>query len=565
MQLATSTCQRVLQELGGYDSESPSHSVSPNHFPLAEGGEWAMGPKGGGVFPAGRFQVEPDLAKRSTTRDAQEDYSLGDFGKQYVLGKQIGKGSQGVVHVCHHRESGACKAVKMLDRKNKTAWATYKREARPGENRAPTQGWREFVDAERCYVIMEKFEGHLRKALKWVAKETGDETAGLDALSLGNVMKQARVPTVYRYGAATAARGRPNAEVLSAILHLHTCGVVHRDVKAHNLLIDRCDLRDPRCRVVLSDFGLARRLEPGRFLCAQVGTRKYWAPELYEKKYWHVVDVFAIGVLMFLAASNSYPFQDEDQTKNRDVFEQDLAGGPGLAWPKTELPTTEPAAGGPRGMRRAELRDHSYHRDPTAYCHPILGFMSQGVGAIHTRPGVFNGSPKEKEAGLLPPLNDRQLNPPRKQRPLKPVLRSTKAFGGSRLSPDLRDFFAMACRRYNPHETSFHMEARIGFRRPKSFVRLRPLAPGTSSCGDLAAPNMEAAPWGALKRLKGSSVVQSQPILSTPQSRQSRQTQDDEVHELLVDLEETNRVAADAIGKVFRDAFAKDGGWHRAE
>ncbi|CAK9117842.1 unnamed protein product [Durusdinium trenchii] len=424
----------------------------------------------------------------------------------------------------------------MLDRKNKTAWATYKREvelsqATTGKNIASVL--EEFVDAERCYVIMEKFEGHLRKALKWVAKETGDETAGLDALSLGNVMKQ----------------------VLSAILHLHTCGVVHRDVKAHNLLIDRCDLRDPRCRVVLSDFGLARRLEPGRFLCAQVGTRKYWAPELYEKKYWHVVDVFAIGVLMFLAASNSYPFQDEDQTKNRDVFEQDLAGGPGLAWPKTELPTTEPAAGGPRGMRRAELRR--------------LQWIPKGERGGWQRQ-VTETWPCSKAfhtdfLRLLPPLNDRQLNPPRKQRPLKPVLRSTKAFGGSRLSPDLRDFFAMACRRYNPHETSFHMEARIGFRRPKSFVRLRPLAPGTSSCGDLAAPNMEAAPWGALKRLKGSSVVQSQPILSTPQSRQSRQTQDDEVHELLVDLEEHERVAADAIGKVFRDAFAKDGGWHRAE
>ena len=36
----------------------------------------------------------------------------------------------------------------------------------------------EFVDAERCYVVMEKFEGHLRKALKWVAKETGDEAKG---------------------------------------------------------------------------------------------------------------------------------------------------------------------------------------------------------------------------------------------------------------------------------------------------------------------------------------------------------------------------------------------------
>ncbi|CAJ1407427.1 unnamed protein product [Effrenium voratum] len=233
-----------------------------------------------------------ELKRRTTTSSEPvlEDGHLGDFGKRYTLGKQIGKGSQGVVHLCHDRESGACKAVKMLDRRNKTAWATYKREvelsqATTGKNIASVM--EEFVDAERCYVIMEKFEGHLRKALKWVAKENGDEAAGLDAYSLSNVVRQ----------------------VLSAILHLHTCGVVHRDVKAHNLLIDRYDLRDSKCRIVLSDFGLARRLEPGRFLCAQVGTRKYWAPELYEKKYWHVVDVFAVGVLMFLAASNMYPYQ----------------------------------------------------------------------------------------------------------------------------------------------------------------------------------------------------------------------------------------------------------------
>mmetsp|Transcript_49980 Transcript_49980/g.119287 ORF Transcript_49980/g.119287 Transcript_49980/m.119287 type:complete len:398 (-) Transcript_49980:150-1343(-) len=245
------------------------------------------------------------MGTTTSSEPVLEDGHLGDFGKRYTLGKQIGKGSQGVVHLCHDRESGACKAVKMLDRRNKTAWATYKREvelsqATTGKNIASVM--EEFVDAERCYVIMEKFEGHLRKALKWVAKENGDEAAGLDAYSLSNVVRQ----------------------VLSAILHLHTCGVVHRDVKAHNLLIDRYDLRDSKCRIVLSDFGLARRLEPGRFLCAQVGTRKYWAPELYEKKYWHVVDVFAVGVLMFLAASNMYPYQDEDQTRTRDVFDQDL-------------------------------------------------------------------------------------------------------------------------------------------------------------------------------------------------------------------------------------------------
>jgi len=94
-------------------------------------------------------------------------------------------------------------------------------------------------------------------------------------------------------------------------------------VKSHNVFIDRLDVRDTRCRLVLGDLGLARRLEPGKFLCAQVGTRKYWAPELYDKRYSHVVDVFALGVLLFLAISATYPYLDEEQTRTRDVFAEE--------------------------------------------------------------------------------------------------------------------------------------------------------------------------------------------------------------------------------------------------
>lgn len=242
--------------------------------------------------------------------DGTEDTSLsssqvkGNFTKRFAVGKQLGRGSQGRVNICHDRTTGAAFAVKILDRSNKSAWATYKREVELCQLAAGKNVLvflEEFVDEQFYYIVMEKFEGHVRKGLKWVSRELGEEVI-VDTKSLGNIIRQA----------------------LSATRHLHSVGVIHRDVKAHNLLIDTLDIRDPRCRVVLADFGLARRLEPGRFLCAQVGTRKYWAPELYDKKYWHVVDVFALGVLMFLALCSSYPYLDEEHTRWRNVFDEEL-------------------------------------------------------------------------------------------------------------------------------------------------------------------------------------------------------------------------------------------------
>ncbi|CAE7945755.1 Ankrd44, partial [Symbiodinium sp. KB8] len=52
LQIANSSTQRLLREMGAQDSR-PSTSMG-----LAEGAEWAGGPKGGGVYPAGRFRVE---------------------------------------------------------------------------------------------------------------------------------------------------------------------------------------------------------------------------------------------------------------------------------------------------------------------------------------------------------------------------------------------------------------------------------------------------------------------------------------------------------------------------
>jgi len=221
------------------------------------------------------------------------------FGTHYDLGAVLGKGSQGVVHACTHRKSGKQYAVKVMDYStSRNAWQTYRREidlCKMARALHVIAVLAEFADVESCYVVMKRFAGHLRKCLKWTANQLN--CPRLDEGALRSFARQG----------------------LSAIAYLHEQTIAHRDVKAHNFFVDRLDLRNGEFRVVLGDLGLAKRLEPGRCLSSQVGTRKYWAPELYNRMYWHAVDVFALGVTLFLAATLEYPFVDEAHTQSRDV------------------------------------------------------------------------------------------------------------------------------------------------------------------------------------------------------------------------------------------------------
>jgi len=266
----------------------------------------------------------------------------GNFHVKYRQGDLLGKGSQGKVYLCIDRETSEKYAVKVIDRSAKSAFSTYRREvdlcrACDASNQI-VRVVDEFIDSMHCYVVMEKYACHLRKALKWVGKENGNAIAS----NLSN-----------------AGLRRILVQTVEAVAHLHNLDIVHRDVKAQNFLVDRLDLRDETCRVVLSDFGLARRLEPGHILNAQVGTRKYWPPELYEKKYWNVVDNFALGVLLFLAASGTYPYMDEDAVHNRDIFAEGAV--PECLTPEAQdfmrcCLVKDPT----QRIKAAELREHSW-------------------------------------------------------------------------------------------------------------------------------------------------------------------------------------------------------------
>mmetsp|Transcript_2492 Transcript_2492/g.5454 ORF Transcript_2492/g.5454 Transcript_2492/m.5454 type:complete len:947 (+) Transcript_2492:91-2931(+) len=107
-------------------------------------------------------------------------------------------------------------------------------------------------------------------------------------------------------------------QMLSGLAYLHEKNVVHRDIKPDNYLLDRPSLTDKECRVILADFGFACECKKGDRLRRQCGTRSYWAPEMWDKNYASKVDVWAVGVSLYVMVEGTVPFGSEHEVRNKD-------------------------------------------------------------------------------------------------------------------------------------------------------------------------------------------------------------------------------------------------------
>lgn len=94
------------------------------------------------------------------------------------------------------------------------------------------------------------------------------------------------------------------AQILAAIHYCHKMGVVHRDLKAENLLLDSDN------NIKLADFGFSNYYQESELLSTWCGSPPYAAPELFEGKQYvgPKADIWSLGVVLYTLVCGTLPF-----------------------------------------------------------------------------------------------------------------------------------------------------------------------------------------------------------------------------------------------------------------
>ncbi len=207
------------------------------------------------------------------------------FAQRFVLERVIGAGGMARVFLGKDEVLDRPVAVKVLNpvHSGTDTAERFRREGRTAArlshpNIVPVYGAGEgeFEGREASYIVMEYVPG-------------GDLKDLLDARGLLPDEKLARL----------------GAEISSGLAHAHEKGVIHRDIKPHNVLIDDHGLSK------LADFGIARALDATQATQtgAYLGTALYSSPEqLQGEKVTPKSDVYSLGVTLYEAAVGQAPF-----------------------------------------------------------------------------------------------------------------------------------------------------------------------------------------------------------------------------------------------------------------
>ncbi|KAJ7385718.1 hypothetical protein OS493_013749 [Desmophyllum pertusum] len=238
-----------------------------------------------GFLPAGVAQVPKEELQR---------YLKCKRIGNYLLGKTIGEGSFARVKQGFHVLTGEKVAVKIIDKKqahqDKYVARNMRREAKNHANDSTSQ-----------HCATSRGGGNRAQVRYYLITEFAAGGDLMDYICYRRKLGEVEVRKFIR-------------QTVSAVHYLHQGGILHRDLKVENLLLDD----DYNIKII--DFGLSNTLfvsspdgqSTREYLKTQCGSPAYAAPEILgHKPYGPEVDVWSIGVNMYAMLTGKLPYTAE--------------------------------------------------------------------------------------------------------------------------------------------------------------------------------------------------------------------------------------------------------------
>jgi len=247
-------------------------------------------PPGSGFCNRCGTQISPStdipFSQTETIQQPKEELTIGStFAERYQIIEELGRGGMGNVYKVLDKELGEKVALKLLK-----------------------------PEIAADHRIIERFRNEIKFARKITHKNVCrmfdlSKAERTPYITMEYVSGEDLKSTLRRVGPLSEGKAVYIAkQVCEGLIEAHKLGVVHRDLKPQNIMIDKKG--HPR----IMDFGIARSMKGGGITTSgmMIGTPEYMSPEQVEgKEVDQRADIYAMGVILYEMVTGTTPFKGD--------------------------------------------------------------------------------------------------------------------------------------------------------------------------------------------------------------------------------------------------------------